>query len=38
MTIRDHRGWYNKETKIHTRPAKNYIAAASTAEQKSTAF
>ena len=23
MTIRDRRGWYNKETKIHPRPTSN---------------
>ena len=38
MTIRDRRGWYNEETKIHPRPTKNYTAAVSTTEQKGTAF
>ena len=36
--IRNHRGWYKLETKIHPRPVSNYTAAASTAEQKGTAF
>ena len=36
MTIRDHREWYNVETKIHPRPANNYTAASSTTEQEST--
>ena len=38
MTIRDHRGWYNEETKIYPRLTKSYTAAASTAKQKGTAF
>ena len=38
MTIRDNRGRYNEETKIYPRLAKSYTAAATTAEQKGTAF
>ena len=38
MTIRDHRGWYTVETKIHPNPESKYSAATSTAEQESAPF